>query len=74
MLNHPCGKTIIILSNPWGGDERVPAFPRGISPKVNVIARLEFELAYFKAADKHFNYYASSERKERIRKKETKNK
>ena len=29
-------------------DKRVHTFPKGISPKVNVIARLEFELIYFK--------------------------
>ena len=33
-----------------GGNKGVHTFPKGISPKVNVIARLEFELAYFEAA------------------------
>ena len=28
-------------------DERVYTFPKGIGPKVNVLARLEFELAYY---------------------------
>ena len=28
------------------GDKRVHAFPKGINPKVNGIARLEFELTY----------------------------
>ena len=28
----------------------VDTFPKGISPKVNVIARLEFELAYYDSA------------------------
>ena len=32
-------------------------FPKGISPKVNVSVRLEFELTYFKAAVQHFNHY-----------------
>ena len=36
---------------------RFKPFSRGISIKVNVIERLEFELAYFKAAIQHFNYY-----------------
>ena len=30
---------------------------KGISPKVNVKAQLEFELAYFETAVQHFNYY-----------------
>ena len=29
-----------------GGDIRVHTFPKGTSPKVNVIERLKFELAY----------------------------
>ena len=33
--------------------KRIQAFPKGINPKVNVIAWQEFELAYFK----HFNHY-----------------
>ena len=32
-------------------------FPRGINPKVKVVARLEFELSYFVAAVMHFNYH-----------------
>ena len=34
-------------------------FSKGISPKVNVIARLEPERAYLEAATQHFNYYAT---------------
>ena len=34
-------------------------FPRGICPKVNVIARLEFELAFYDFAVHHFNYYTT---------------
>ena len=30
-----------------------------ISPKVNVIERLEFELTYFETAVQHFNYYTT---------------
>ena len=33
-------------------------FPEGISLKVKLIARLEFELAYFDAAVQHFRLYA----------------
>ena len=32
------------------GDKEVYVFPKGISPKVNVIAQLKFELTYFEAA------------------------
>ena len=35
----------------------VRAFPKGISPKVNVKAGLSFELAYFKDVVQHFSYY-----------------
>ena len=32
-------------------------FPKNISPKVNVIVRLEFEFAYFKATVQYFSHY-----------------
>ena len=34
-------------------------FPKGICPKVNVIARLEFELAYYDSAVHRFNHYTT---------------
>ena len=34
-------------------------FPLGIILKVNVIERLEFELAYFEAGIKHFSHFTS---------------
>ena len=34
-------------------------FPKSISPKVNVIARLEFELAYYDVIVQHFSHYAT---------------
>ena len=34
-------------------------FPRGICPKVNVIARLEYELAYYDSAVHRFNNYTT---------------
>ncbi len=37
----------------WG----VFFFPKGICPKVNVIARLEYELAYYDPAVHRFNHY-----------------
>ena len=55
---HPYRKTEMILFNPIaGGDKGERTFPKGISPKVNVIARLEFELAYFEAAVQRFSHY-----------------
>ena len=42
-----------------GGDKWVYIFPKGISPKVNVKAQLEFELAYLKAIIKHFSHYTT---------------
>ena len=34
-------------------------FPKGICPKVNVIARLEYELAYYDSAVHRFNHYTT---------------
>ena len=34
-------------------------FPESIRSKVNIIPRLEFELAYFKAAIQHFSHNAT---------------
>ena len=45
--SHIWGRKLVVLFNPYlamAGDKRVHTFPKGISPKVNVIARLEFEL------------------------------
>ena len=33
-------------------------FPNGISPKVNIIARLEFELAYYDVTVQNFIHYS----------------
>ena len=38
-------------------DKGVHTFPKGICLKVNVIARLEFELAYYDSAVQRFNHY-----------------
>ena len=40
-------------------DLRVHAFPKSMSPKVKVIARLELELAYFMAAVEHVKHHAT---------------
>ena len=37
-------------------DKWVYTFPKGICPKVNVIVRLEFELAYYDSAVQRFNH------------------
>ena len=37
----------------------VYSFPKGICPKVNVIVRLEYELAYYDSAIHHFNHYTT---------------
>ena len=42
-----------------GKDKGVHTFPKGICPKVNVIARLEFELAYNDSAVRRFNHYTT---------------
>ena len=40
------------------GDNKVHTFPKGINPKVNVIARLEFRLANYDVAVQHVNQCA----------------
>ena len=35
---------------------KIHTFPKGISPKVNVIALLEFELAYYDVAVQHISH------------------
>ena len=41
------------------GNKCVHTYPKGINPKVNVIAWLEFELAYYDAVVYHANHSAS---------------
>ena len=43
---------------PQLGDKGVHTFPKGICPKVNVIARLEYELTYDSAVHR-FNHYTT---------------
>ncbi len=40
-------------------DKGVHTFPKGICPKVNIIARLEYELAYYDSAVHRFNHYTT---------------
>ena len=37
----------------------VNTFPKGICPKVNIIAQLEYELAYYDSAVHRFNNYTT---------------
>ena len=46
------------LTHIWE-DKGVHTFPKGICPKVNVIARLKYELAYFDSADHRFKHYTT---------------
>ena len=43
-----------ILTHSWE-DKGVHTFPKGICPKVNIIARLEYELAYYDSEVHLFN-------------------
>ena len=46
------------LTHSWEDKEvGVHTFPKGICLKVTVIARLEYELAYYDSAVHHFNHY-----------------
>ena len=48
----------MVLINPYMvGGKGVHTFPKGILPKMNVIAGLEFELAYYDFAVHRFNHY-----------------
>ena len=46
------------LTHSWE-DKGVHTFPKSICPKVNVIARLEYELAYYDPAVHCFNHYTT---------------
>ena len=46
------------LTHCWE-DKGIYTFPNGICPKVNVIARLEYELAYYDFAVHRFNHYTT---------------
>ena len=53
---------IVVLFKPITGqmEERVHTFPKGMSPNVNLIVRLEFELAYYVVAVQHMSHYTTS--------------
>ena len=46
------------LTSCWG-DKGPHVFPKGISSKVNVIARLEFELVNYDIATQHVSYFTT---------------
>ena len=55
---HLFRKTVVILFNPcWGDKVRGHTFPRVICPKVNIIARLEFELVYYELTVQYISHY-----------------
>ena len=49
---------MVLFNHSWE-DKGVLIFPKGIRSKVNVIARLEFELAYYDSAVHRFNHYTT---------------
>ena len=52
---------IYIYIYTWRNKE-VHTFPKDISPKMNVIERLEFELSYYDAAVHHVSHYTTGSR------------
>ena len=46
------------LTHSWE-DKGVHTFPKGICPKVNVIARLDFQLTYYDSEVHRFNHYTT---------------
>ena len=48
--------SVFYSSSPSWGNHGVHVFPKGISPNVNVIARLKFEHAYMDVAVQHVNH------------------
>ena len=58
-IKHPCRETVVVLLIPeLVGAKRVPNFPNGISPKVNAILQLKFEIAYYNITVQHINHNA----------------
>ena len=53
--NHPCKRTVVVLFNLV--DRGSHTFPKGISPKVSIKARLEFEFAYHGVTVQHIKHY-----------------
>ena len=53
MPNHAYKRTAVVIF------KGVHTFPKGICPKVNVIARLDFELVHDDSAVQRFNHYTT---------------
>ena len=53
-----CRRTVRILFNPLMGDKWDHTFPKGISTKVNMVVRLEFEPTSDDVTVQHLSYYA----------------
>ena len=60
-LNFPRLKNLVrlLFTHSWRENKGVHTFPKGICPKVNVIARLEYELAYYDSAVHRFIHYTT---------------
>ena len=56
MTNYPCRRTAAIHNK---FDKKVHTFLKGISLKVNTVARLDFELANFEVTVLDVSHYAS---------------
>ena len=48
---------VVVLFNLWLKGKVVHAFLKGISPKVNILAQLEFKLIYSDVAIQHVSLY-----------------
>ena len=56
---HSHRRTVVGLFTHSWEDRVAHTFPKGIYSKVNIIARLEFELAYYDFAIHRFNHYTT---------------
>ncbi len=52
-------ESVLLFTHSWRENKGVHTFPKGICPKVNVTARLEYELAYYNSAVHRFNHYTT---------------
>ena len=52
-------KAIFVVEHYRGGNKGFHTYPEGIISKVNAIARLEFEYAYYEVAVQHVSHYAT---------------
>ena len=63
----PFPTTIAITPRAPPRAKEVHTFPKGICPKVNAIARLEYELAHYDSAVHRFNHYTTRTPEDRHR-------